>query len=190
VFCFVSESHRWWDARLSGSEQFGHHGANCRSAADRCTVSAIPSAEALKRVVTASTANNRSDKDELFRSGSDVRETLADLNTGHGGGYRVKVATDFLWGVCLDFPHVLMRGAAAQKYIDHCLVTPAGWARRFGSEEVWQPETGSASHRKTTDFQKATARNSVTIRHLARTEDGQHGRSPKVGTDAGLNIGS
>ena len=182
--CLVSKSHRWRDTRLSRSKQFRHDRADRWPATDRSAVSPVPSAETLEGVVATSAADDRSNEDELFSSGGNFRKALADLNSGDGRRDRVELATDLLRCVCLDFPHVLVRRSATQEDVDHSLVTTAVRAGSFGSEKVRKTKTGDASHRKSADFQKAAARNTVTIGLLARAEDGQHGRSPEVGTDA------
>ena len=111
------------DRRLVRPLHFRDDRADAGTSADRDAVAARPAAHALVAVVIVDAADDRADDGELVHLRGDPRKAFADLDAGDFGRDRAELAANFLRGLGLDFPHVLMRRAAGEEDVDHRLLS-------------------------------------------------------------------
>jgi hypothetical protein len=86
--------------------------------------------------VSVFATDNGSNHHGLIHPLSELREDLADLDTGNIRCDRTEFASDFRGSLRFDFPHVLVRGTATEENVDQSLVRALFAGLLFGTEQV------------------------------------------------------
>jgi hypothetical protein len=133
---FRSEPDKRRDSRVDRSLEFGHRRADRGSAAERFEIVGEPTAHALMGFVSVFATDNGSNHHGLIHPLSELREDLADLDTGNVRCDRTEFASDFRGSLRFDFPHVLVRGTATEENVDQTLVRALFTGLLFGTEQV------------------------------------------------------
>ncbi len=74
-----------------------------------------------------------------------ARQVLADLNAGHGGGNRPKLASDFYGSIGLQIDHILSGGTAEQIQDDNIFSPAPAVGDFFRLQKLRQPEAAQDS---------------------------------------------
>ena len=150
---FRGEPNKGRNRRVDRSLEFGHCRADRGSTAESFQIVGEPTAHALMVLVSVFATDDGSNHHGLIHPLSELREDLANLDTGNVRRDRTEFASDFRGSLRLDFPHVLMRRTATEEDIDQTLVRALFARLFFGTEQVGEgkpaePKAQGASRQK------------------------------------------